>query len=100
MTDAIFDNFTAIFFGVLVLIGLIFISVIVVAVRNARAARRHGLDPTTMQTELAARIITSEPLRGARTVEQRLSALDSLRDSGTITAEEHRAARAKILGDL
>lgn len=93
-------------FGLLFTATVVFI--IVTAVRNSRAARARGIDPMTMQTELAARLMESEMLRPAqppssatdaatRPLEERLRELDDLHNRGVISAEERAEARAKIL---
>ncbi len=82
--------------GLLIVAGIVV--VIVLIVRNIGHARRLGLDPMTTQVDLAARVLNSGALAPQRTIAQRLAELDDLLAAGTITADEHRAARAKILG--
>lgn len=84
--------------------GILFVGVIVamvVAVRkNARVARNAGMDPWTTQSELAVRAANSQMLAPAapvQTLEQRLAEVDDLARRGVISAEEHAAARARIL---
>ena len=78
--------------GLLVLAG--FAYVVYSMVRGARAAKRSGVDPFTPESVLIA-----DALRGqaGRSVEQRLVELDDLHRRGVISADEHRAARAKAL---
>jgi hypothetical protein len=73
--------------------------VVFAAVRNARAAKRAGHDPLTMQTKLAARALDSDLLKpaDARSVEERLAELDALAARGVITAAERDSARRDIL---
>ena len=97
MPDA---GFSAIFGVVVVIVLLGFGFVIFSIIRNAQKARQLGHDPITMQTELAARAIDSQALAPARTVEQRLAEVDALLASGAITADEHAAARSRILGSI
>lgn len=92
-------TFSVIFAVIAVLVVIVFVAAIVLAVRNARAYRKKGLDPTTSHADLAARVMHSEALSPRRPLEERLAELDRLRDAGTITAEEHAAARARILGE-
>jgi uncharacterized membrane protein len=96
-----FDSgFSIVFAIVAVIIVLGIIAVIVLAVRNGAKARRAGLDPTTLNTDIAIRVLQSEALRGEQSVEQRLAKLDELTASGAISNDEHAAARARILGDI
>ncbi|MBG6237684.1 competence protein ComGC [Mycetocola sp. CAN_C7] len=95
-----FNIFPIIFIGVLVLIALVIVFIIVSAARNAKKVKDAGHDPFTLQTDLATRAMDSELLRPAaasRTTEERLRELETLRAAGSITAEEHAAARADIL---
>lgn len=94
------DGFAVIFGVFVVIIALGFVFVIFSIVKNARKAAELGHDPLTMQTELAAKAIDSQALSPARTVEQRLAEADGLLAAGTISPDEHAAARARILGTL
>ena len=94
------DAFSVIFGVVVVIIVLGFGFVIFSIIRNAQKATELGHDPITMQTELAAKAIDSQALAPARTVEQRLAEVDDLLAAGTISTDEHAAARARILGTL
>ncbi len=80
------------------MVGAGFVFTMVLAVRNARAMKRSGLDPFTAQADLVARLARSELLAPADSMESRLAELDILRGKGTITEEEYLAARAKALG--
>lgn len=82
--------------AVIVLAG--FVAVVVLIMRNARKVSRAGLDPTTLQADLAMRVLGSDMLAPAQGLEARLSELDALRARGVISAEEHAAARAEVLG--
>jgi len=86
-------------FGVLFVAAVIFI--IVVAVRNARAAKNAGYDPLTMQTDITAQVMRSELMRPAgspqRPLEERLAELDDLHARGVISDDEHATARASAL---
>lgn len=80
-----------------------------VAVRNYRAAKRGGVDPFAMNTELTAKLMRSDLLKedlghGADpqaapvSIEERLAELDDLHARSIISADERAAARASILG--
>ncbi|MWB98642.1 resistance to Congo red protein [Agromyces seonyuensis] len=96
-----FGAFGVVFGVVFVLVSLViaagFVFVVVAIVRNARRARAHGLDPMTMETDLAARVFTSDLLAPAESIESRLARVDALRQSGAISADEHAQARAAIV---
>ncbi|PQZ93070.1 hypothetical protein CQ018_11125 [Arthrobacter sp. MYb227] len=78
-------------------------------VRNYNAAKKAGLDPFTLQTELAVRAANSKLLAPEqnspgqyvpqKSIEQKLAELDRLLAKGTITAEEHKTARLKLLSE-
>ncbi|GAA1498568.1 SHOCT domain-containing protein [Paeniglutamicibacter kerguelensis] len=95
----IFESFDVIFgiVALLVLVGFIFTAFI--WVRNYKAGKNAGLDPFTLQTELAVRAANSEMLAPKKTVEQKLIELDGLLARGLITRDEHTQARLKALGD-
>jgi competence protein ComGC len=92
--------FPTVFAVVAVIVVLGIIAVIVLVARNALKARRAGYDPTTMQTDLAVKLLQSDALRGEQTPEARLAKLDALRSAGSITAAEHAAARQRIVDAL
>ena len=94
------DAFSVVFGLVVVVVVLGFGFVIFSIVRNAQKASELGHDPLTMQTELAAKALDSQALAPARTVEQRLAEVDALLAAGTISTDEHTAARARILGTI
>jgi hypothetical protein len=86
-------------FGVVALLILsIVVLTVVMAVRNIRALQRAGLDPTTVQADLVARLADSDLLAPAPSLEARLAELADLRARGLISDEEHAAARAAALG--
>ena len=76
----------------IILAGFVFVGYSMV--RSARAARRAGVDPFTPESVLLA-----QALGGAagQPLEQRLRELDDLHRRGVISADEHRAARARAL---
>lgn len=94
------DSFSVIFgvFVVIIVAGIGF--VIFSIIRNAQKAAELGHDPITMQTELAAKAIDSAALAPARSVQERLAEVDALLAAGSISADEHAAARARILGSI
>ena len=107
------DSGFPVWFGVLFALAALFIAavfvVILVAIfRNARTLRSAGVDPMTVQSQLAVRYLagpsavpSSPSAQGAgRALEQRLAELDDLHGRGLITAEEKAAARTQLLGTL
>ena len=94
-----FDSFNVIFgiVALLVLAGFIFTAFI--WVRNYKASKNAGLDPFTLQTELAVRAAKSEMLAPKQSREQKLAELDGLLARGVITRDEYTQARLKALTD-
>lgn len=86
-----------ILFAVLFIAVLIFI--IVVATRNYRAAKKSGMDPFTMETDLMARAANSALLAPKKNLEEKLLELDDLHKRGIITRDEFLQARRDALGD-
>lgn len=91
-------------FAVVFVVAVIFI--VFVWVRNYKAAKNAGFDPFTLETELAVRAANSGLLAPAQqmpqtpqSTEQKLAELDRLLAKGSITAEEHKAARLKLLSE-
>ena len=86
---------------VFIVMALVAVAVFVVAivsiVRNTRKVRQHGLDPMTLQADLAAKVMQSDLLSGGQTKAQRLGEVDAMLTEGVITPDEHAAARAAIL---
>lgn len=95
----IFDSFGVIFgiFTLLILAAGIFMAF--VYVRNYKASKNAGLDPFTLQTELALRAANSEMLAPKKTIEEKLRELDDLLARGLITRDEYTQARLKALGE-
>lgn len=91
--------FNAVFIVIAILIAIAFVVVIVSVVRNAGKARRHGLDPMTLQADMAAKVMQSDLLAGEQSKVQRLAEVDALLAQDTITPAEHADARAAILRD-
>lgn len=91
------SGFDTMFTIALVLIGAGFVLVIALIIRNATRMRQHGIDPTTLNADLAAKLMQSNVLAPDRSVEARLADLDRLAQQGTISADEHRDARRAVL---
>jgi hypothetical protein len=89
--------FGPIFAVVVVIVAVVFVLAIVGVVLNVRNARRKGLDPLTLQTDLAAKVMGSGLLDARQSKAERLAELDAMLADGTITAAEHAEARAAIL---
>jgi hypothetical protein len=92
------DGTFTIFFTVFIVLFVAAVIVIVITVvRNIGKARRSGLDPLTMQTDLAARVMNSDLLAAEKPLAEKLEDVDALLARGAITQEEHATARAAIL---
>lgn len=85
--------FAVIFVGVLIVM-------VVSVVLRWRAAEQQGLDPMAADIQLMGQVQRSALLAPDRPVDERLAELDRLAEQGTISSEEHRSHRARILGDL
>ena len=100
------SGFDAMFTIVPVLIGIGVVVAVVLAIRRGVRYTQHGIDPTVADVDLTAKLLKSDllapehPVSPERTVTERLAELDRLLASGTISAEEHAAARAKVLEDV
>ncbi len=73
----------AMFTVVPVLIGIGIVVTIVLAIRRGVRCTQHGIDPTVADVDLTAELLKSDLLA-----------------SGTVSTEEHAAARAKVLEDV
>ena len=89
---ALFFAVFAVFF--VAVVGLIIFS----ATRRHKAAKAAGLDPFAGDVQLMGQAKNSAMLAPERAVAERLAEIDALRDAGTISPDEHAAARARILG--
>ncbi|MCJ1704965.1 hypothetical protein [Rathayibacter sp. VKM Ac-2926] len=89
--------YSAVFVIVPIVIVAVFVLVIVLIVRHARRAKQLGMDPTTMQTDMAARYLRHGIGPEGSSLTDRLAELDRLRAAGTISAEEHARAREAAL---
>ena len=90
--------FGVVFVVIVIAIVAAFVFVIYSVIRNGARARQSGLDPLTLQTDLAAKVMNSEMLAPARPMAERLAEIDTLLAAGAISEAEHAAARARILG--
>ncbi|ROP50371.1 MULTISPECIES: SHOCT domain-containing protein [unclassified Rathayibacter] len=98
--DMIIPPWYSAVFVIVIVIVAVFVLVIVLIVRNARRAKQLGVDPTTMQTDMAARYLRHGVGPAGSSLTDRLAELDRLRAAGTISAEEHaRAREAALTGD-
>ena len=85
--------------GVAVLTGIVLVVIVgLIVYRSVRLARR-GVNPLTLQEDVATRVLQSDALGPARSKAERLAELDALHADGRITGEEHAAARARVLAD-
>ncbi|MBB2996085.1 hypothetical protein E9229_002276 [Paeniglutamicibacter cryotolerans] len=96
--DTLANNFDAAFLAVAAVLALGVLSVFFMILRNIKAARRAGMNPATMQTDLAAKVMNSGLLAPAPSKEARLAELDDLLVRSVISAAEHETARMEILG--
>lgn len=94
-------------FGLFIVIFVIIAAVsLFIWLRNVNKVVQSGNDPTTFETDLAIKAMNSQALAPAaaaapaKSMAERLAELDELHASGSITADELAAARAKVLGDV
>lgn len=92
--DAVFGAGFAV---IATLVVLVFVGVIGLSIHRAVRLSRQGVNPLTLETDLAARALKSGALRQAPSKMERLAELDVLEANGTISAAEREAARARIL---
>jgi hypothetical protein len=91
----------AFFFAVFAVFFVVVVGLIVFgATRRYKAAKEAGLDPFAGDVQLMGQAKNSAMLAPERNVADRLAEVDALRSAGTISAEEHAAARARILGTV
>ncbi|MFD1721981.1 SHOCT domain-containing protein [Amnibacterium endophyticum] len=81
------------------IIGIVFLLIVVsIVYRSVRLGRR-GVNPLTLQEDLAARALRSQALAPARSKAERLAELDRLHADGAITDAERADARDRILAE-
>lgn len=85
---------------VTVFFGFVLTMMVATMVLRWRAARRQGLDPVAGDIQLMGQVSRSAMLAPDRPAAERLAELDRLLQQRVITAEEHAAQRARILGAL
>ena len=103
--DSSFDLYATIIKIAFVVIGLLIvygiIRGIIYAPRRRKILRDAGLNPMTASAQMEAKLANSALLAPAgsatRSVEERLTEMESLHQRGLISSEELHAARAKIL---
>lgn len=84
--------------AVIIALGAAFI--VVSTVRDIITVRASGHDPMTLQTDLAVTLFESGAVAPDRPRLQRFVDLDALLAAGTISTEEHSAARVRLLGSV
>lgn len=99
VTDPLIPGGYAVMFTVIpIVIVIVFAAIVIIAVMNIRRARKHGLNPLTMQTDMAARFIQHGAGAGPDApLKDRLAELEALKASGAITEREYAQARASAL---
>ena len=103
--DRFFDNvstaFPWIFAAVLAIIVCGWVLMAVIAVRNRRVLRQAGIDPTTVGSQLAVRLLRGQSsARPVASASDRLTELTGLRDRGLITPQEYQARREQIINGI
>jgi hypothetical protein len=93
------DGFIGLFVVMAVLVAIGFAINIVRSVARYSTLRSGGLNPFVAREQLEAKLNQSSVIAPAKTLEQRLTELDDLRDRGVITEDERAAARAKVLAE-
>jgi hypothetical protein len=91
--------FGAGFAVVATLVVLLFAVTIGLAIYRAARLARQGVNPLTLETDLAAKALRSDALRRSPSKAERLAELDVLEANGTISSAERDAARARILAE-
>jgi cytochrome c-type biogenesis protein CcmH/NrfG len=94
--DAISNLFPWLFGAFAVLFVCVVALIVVTTVRNRRVLRQAGIDPNTVGSQLAVRLLRGQS-RTPIPASDRLAELADLRDRGLITAEEYQARRSHII---
>ncbi|MCM6760896.1 hypothetical protein NB037_00545 [Rathayibacter sp. ZW T2_19] len=79
-----------------IVIAAVVVLIAVLIVVNLRRARKLGVNPLTLETDIAAKLATGG-FGAERPLGERLAELDGLLAAGTITEQEHAAARRAAL---
>jgi hypothetical protein len=82
-----------------VLIVLIVVVGIGLTIYRAVRLRSQGVNPLTLEQDLAAQALRSQALQPARSKADRLDELDRLRAMGSISEQELATARARVLSE-
>ena len=82
---------------VLTLVVLTFALIVGLTIYRAVRLRRQGVNPLTLESDLAVKVLKSDMLRGTQSKAERLAELDVLQANGTISSAEREAARGRIL---
>jgi len=95
------SGFTGLFGLVAVIVVLGIVASIGLTVYRAARLRAQGVNPLTVEQDLAAKVLKSDLLGAtpSRSKAERLAELDVLVANGTISATERDSARARILAD-
>ena len=78
---------------------IVWVSVFVTKILSLRKLQKSGVSPITPAADIAGRLANSEMLAPAKSLEDRLANLDELLANGTISKEEHAAARINVISD-
>ncbi len=84
---------------IVVLVIVVFVGIVALTVYRAVRLSRQGVNPLTLETDLAAKALQSDVLRRSPSKAERLAELDALVADGRISATERDAARARILAE-
>jgi len=107
-----YGNPTSSMDGFMTLFWVFFVFVVVTGVATTiyrfSVARKSGVDPIAGDIQLMGKVVNSAALAPQtppaaateKSAGERLAEVDRLLAAGTITAAEHEAARARILGTL
>jgi len=79
-----------------IVIAAVVVLIAVLIVVNLRRARKLGVNPLTLETDIAAKLATGG-FGAERPLGERLAEIDGLLAAGTITEQEHAAARRAAL---
>lgn len=87
-------------FGVALSVVLTFIVLVIgLTIYRAVRLRRQGVNPLTLETDLAATVLQSDILRRTPSKAERPAELDALEANGTISRAERESARERILAE-
>jgi len=84
--------------GIFVVLFLAVVAFIIYSqVRNYRKIKSAGMDPLTLEADLATRLAQSDLLAPKKSLEAKLNELADLRTRGVISGEEYEQARRDAL---